>query len=64
VRLRLPPVFRLADKSSIQTVPQNGYYLTFMPYRAYQHGYAVTARDQAGRALATQRKSDDTGVPG
>jgi hypothetical protein len=57
-------VFRLADKSSIQTVPQNGYYLTFMPYRAHQHGYAVTALDQTGRVLATQRKPDDTRISG
>jgi hypothetical protein len=57
-------VFRLAGGSSIQTVPQNGFYLTFMPYRAYQHGYAMTALDQTGRVLATQRKPDDTHIPG
>jgi hypothetical protein len=57
-------VFRLADGSSIQTVPQNGYYLTVMSYRAYERGYAVTALDQAGRVLATRRKPGDTGVPG
>lgn len=57
-------VFRLADGSSIQTVPQNGYYLIFMSYRAHQHGYAVTTLDQAGRVIATQRTADNTGVPG
>lgn len=57
-------MFRLADGSSIQTVPQNGYYLVFMSYRAHQHGYAVTALDQAGRVIAIQRTADDTGVPG